>query len=301
MAKQGFGFLALIGGAAALLSLSGCYTQLGSFRDPREPGYSSDEYQQSGEVADSVSDEEYADARQRFYDESYYPDFGTGYDYGFGAPMYGYHGFWSGYGYGYGYGYPWYADPFYGFYGGGYPWYGYPGHYYHGGGYLAGGTRLPSTTRNIGTNRTLGTTRGTTDVGRTAPAYVPLPVGVRSDKTGATGGAPAPGRLQPAVSTGRRGAQGERRPPAAVVPPADKSGTSQGNSRPSQDTPRPAPAPDSGRRSSGGSRSPDRPVYTPPPSPPPPAPSNQPAPSGGSRGGENRGGGNEGSRGGNRR
>lgn len=291
MSKQGFGILTVIGGVAALLSLSGCYTQLGSFRDPREPGYSANAYQESEEVADSVSDEEYADARQRFYDESYYPYFGSGFDYAWGAPMYGPHYFWPGYGY------PWYADPFYGFYGGSYPWYAYSGHSYRGGGYLAGGARLPNTTRKIGTNRTLGTTRGTLDIGRTAPAYVPLPVGVRSDKPGASSGASAPTGRQPAVSTGRRGVQGERRAPAAAVPPADKSGTSQGNSRPSQETPRPVPAPDSGRRSSGGSRSSDRPASTPPPSPPPaPPPSNQPAPSGG-----NRGSGSEGSRGGNRR
>jgi hypothetical protein len=298
MVKQGFGILAIVGGATLLLSLSGCYTQLGSFRDPHEPGYSSDNYQDSDVVADSVSEDEYAEARQRFYDESYGTSIGIGYDYTWDSPMYG-HGYrWSGFGY------PWYYDPFFPWYAGIAPWYAYPGHYFRGGGgYLAGRASMPNTTRRIGTNRTYGTTRGGADNSRTVPAYVPLPVGARSDKTGTTAGTPVPTRGQAGVNTGRRGASGERRAPPTAVPPADKSGTTQGGSRPKPETPPPAPAPDAGRRSSGESRTTERPAYTPPPSPPPaPPPSNQPAPSGGNRGGENRGG-NEGSgsRGGNRR
>lgn len=291
MTHQGFGILAVIGGATLLLSLSGCYTQLGSFRDRHDPEYTSDGTQESEEYADTVNEEEYADARQRFYDESYYPYIGIGYDYnsGWGGPMYG-HGYpWYGYP---GYGYPWYSDPFFGVYAGFTPWYMYPRHTYGGGGNSAGRGR-PNATRTIGTHRTYGTTSGVIDNGRTVPAYVPLPVGVRSDKTPA--GTPVPARGQPGVTTGRRGAAGERRAPAAAVPPADKTGTTQGGARPAPET----PAPDSGRRSSGGSRTTERPVTTPPPSPPP---SSQPAPSGGNRGGETRGGGeSSGSRGGTRR
>ena len=300
MSKQGSGILAIVGIATALASLSGCYTQLGSFRDPREPGYSTGSGG-DGQVADSVNDEEYTEARQRFYDEAYYPSASTGWEFGWGSP-------WYGYGYarrGYGnlwYDSPWYYDPFFGPYGVIVPWYAYHGHYYNGGGYFVGATRSPGTTRRIGTNRTMGTSRGTIDAGRSTPGYVPLPVGVRADKAGSTGGTPPATGRQGNVSTGRRGAEGERRAPAGT-PPADKPKTSHDGAQPRHDTPRPAPAPDSGRRSSGADRSSDRPAYTPPPSPPPqsqPAPS-QPAPSGGNRGGENRGSGSEGSRGGNRR
>jgi hypothetical protein len=282
MSTNRFRILTLAAVFAALLMLAGCYTQFGSLRTPREDGSSSEYTQAEEPLADSVSDEEYTNARQRFYDESYYPtSVSIGFDYAWGSPWYS-RSPWGWYGSSW-YGSPWYYDPLYGFNGGYVAYHGYYGGPYYGGGSAVGAPRYPGATRRIGPNRTYGTTRGTVDYGRTAPVYTPLPTGVRSDKSPATGGAAKPPAGSTPVSTGRRGVSGERRAPA-------------------REPAKPAPAPDSGTRSSGSSRGSERPAYTPPPAPPSPPPQSQPAPSGGTRGGETRSGGESGgSRGGGRR
>jgi len=129
-----------------LLVLAGCYTQMAPVRDDRDAGYPPDNGQYEQSSADSTQVADYDTARQRFYDESYYPaycpTFSVGYDWPY--PYYGYY-------------YPWYYyDPF--FYGAYYPyWYPHGGIGYHGGYYYGGGRYYGY--RGFGNARTTGAFR----------------------------------------------------------------------------------------------------------------------------------------------
>jgi hypothetical protein len=161
-------------GLIAFLS-SGCYTQFGSTQDEAVVRYEDqeDEYAYDDSVATT---EDYDNARDRFYDENYYP--GYGYGIGFYDPW-----GWDyrhGYGYGsYGYGYSWY-DPYWGWCGTSYPYYtgwwsrpgyGYGGSYYGpvhrgGSGYMAKTGSAYGSTRSFGSTRSSGS-------GRAESGYTP--------------------------------------------------------------------------------------------------------------------------------
>lgn len=251
-----------------LFMLGGCYTQFGSSRYEDDPEYVTDNATEGGEV----TDDSYYDARDRFYDDSYYPGYTFGFGFGWSYPPYG-----------------WGMDPYSSPYGGYYPGQGWgryaPAH----GGRIS---RRPSVTRGFGSDRTLGVSRGSGSMtSPPPPGYVPLPSGVRQAGGGSTPGGSA---ARPGISGGRRGTESERRGPAATP-----SSRGRGDQRPARavaqprsDPSREASTPNPWGNSGGGVRSSDRPAER---SAPPPS---QPAPSGGSRGSDSRGSGN--SRGGDR-
>jgi hypothetical protein len=283
-------YLALAAFASVSLAFfQGCYTQFGSTSRPDDGA----EYVTS----DSVSYDEYSDARRQFYMDQSYP-YSSGYM--GGSPLYGSWG--SGWGM-YGGHYPGYygrsafgySDPFYDSYYYGYgtsPWYsrwgmmgwaGYGGwmgyntaYYPVAGGYSGRGA---GTTRTIGSRRSvsgsqsfLGGTRGNgtqPTSGIPAPSSMTLPSGARR---GTVSAPPliAP-RILPPANTGRRGYDGERRPPVVSAP-----------------TQTPPP---------GGGRAVEHRASPPPPAPAPSAP----PPASGNRGGETRTESSGSSRGGNRR
>jgi hypothetical protein len=237
-----------------LLTLGGCYTQFGSSRDDTDMEYITGETDESA----AVSDEEYYDAQEQFYNDSYYPGY---------SPLFGF---------------GWLYPPF----GGGaypfsYPYGGYShghGSGWHGTAVGGGKTRTPLVTRRFGADRTLGGSRDPSPPSR--GGYVPLPLGARQSGSGS---APAATPVRPGFSGGRRGTEAERRAPATA--PSSRGHADQ---HPSKDT-TPAPSRDSG----GGVRSPERPAERPAPAPSQPAPSgggrgNDTRGSGGSRGGERR-------------
>jgi hypothetical protein len=285
--------IALVAFASIPLALlQGCYTQFGSASRPDDET----EYVTS----DSISQDEYSDARRQFYADQAYP-YSSGYM--GGSPMYG--GWGSGWGsYGgrysgyyahspFGYYDPFYDSYYYGYgaspgysrwgmagwagYGG---WVGWNTAYYpvSGGGYRG---RATGTSRNIGSRRSVsgsqtfvGGTRGPVgqpSVGAPAPSSFTLPSGARRGTSSST--PPAAPRILPPSNTGRRGYDGERTPHVSSTP---------------------APAPPG----SGGGRGTER--HTPAPSTPPPQPSSPPPAPSGNRGGESRGDSGS-SRGGNRR
>jgi hypothetical protein len=143
-------------GFAALLS-SGCYTQFGPVRDEGAVRYDDqDQYAYDDSVA---ANEDYGGARERFYDQNYYPGF---------AMSFGLYDPWA-YRYRPGYGYsPYGYDPYWGWCGTSYPFYStwwsqpgyghYPSSYYgvvHRGGSGIGGR----TGGAYGSSRSFGSTR----------------------------------------------------------------------------------------------------------------------------------------------
>ncbi len=228
---------------------AGCYTQLGSVQEDK--GYAQETDEAYAEE-DTVSTEDYEEARGRFYDDTYdyyYPTVTVG----LGYPWYWRYNSWNYYN-------PYWYDPFWGwcgtyyptYYGGWYHhgWYDgwYPGTYYgHGrSGYATGGSGAYGTTRTYDSTRTAGTVRGSG-----GSAYTPV-----SGRTnnGATPSSLPTGR----VSTGRRGTEGQR---AGATVDRRSSGSSSGGRGGTvrREAPRSSPRPDSGGRSS---RSQER--YSPP-------------------------------------
>jgi hypothetical protein len=279
---------------AAGLSLSGCYTQFVTEKDPYA------EREQVTTTEDTSGAAGYYDSRERFYSE-YYPEYYPTHDYYCNTHPFSLTigaSFWGPWYPGYGYGQWWYYDPWYsssyyypgyygGYWGGGY----YP--YYGGqGGVLA--NRRTSGVRTFGSGRYTGTPRTTSASGSpgqglyrppatTTPA--PLGPGVRAvtprggSSSGREGGSrPAPSTTKSPTRTGSARDQSRSvRVPAYVPPPP-----------PSRETPR-----QSADRPSSGSRS-----YSPPPSSAPshssPPPSSSPR-EGGSKSGDS-GSGRSGSR-----
>jgi hypothetical protein len=112
----------LVGPIVLAMAVSGCYTQFGATREEtyaEEPEY--EMYEDSAAYAEEYTEEEYQEARERFYFDYYYPSFSIGV--GFGGPWYGgwsyayYDPYWWGPG--------WFYSPFW------YPWCWYPAHYYY--------------------------------------------------------------------------------------------------------------------------------------------------------------------------
>ena len=303
----------------ALLSLAGCYTQVGTVRSEREPDYSYSEDEQAyGAEEDSTEaltqqeaenyayDDEYWNSRPRLGFMYYYPSFyfgATFYD-----PWYWDSWYWPrGAYYSYydpficGTIYPWYYAGWYhssyGYYD---PWY-YGGHYRYrdyGGGY--GSTRTFGNTRGSGAVRAVGSTRAGEPAYGTPAQSGELPKAVRTAGSSPRGSATSGTQ---GVSRGKRSddqsARGGSRTGTVTRGGKTRSGASRDATRvapPRVKTPPRATTPprDSGGRGrSGGTRSSDVPSYSPPAS----APSSSPAPSSG--GGRSSSGG--GSRGGNRR
>jgi hypothetical protein len=263
------------------LFLAGCYTQVGVVREASVREYDSPSYEEpaySEAPADTTqpadSAEEYQDARNRFYDDYYYPGYNTVIaGWGNWRPFvyYPIDPFWD-----YWYYYPTYTPGWW------YPYYGtsYGTSYGHSYGHkYSGGSGV----RSHGGTRTFGNTQGGGSVVRSGGGEVgrrlsddpSLPVGMRN--AGASGRASTPA-VRPHATTVRR-SEAARKSGGTVrrAAPARRStdGPASGN-RP----PRTAPTP---RSSGGGERS-----YTPPPSSPPPSSSGN----GGTRsGGESRNGG----------
>jgi hypothetical protein len=243
-----------------LFLLAGCYTQFARVDDERAPEYASD----TEEYADSSTQDEYEDARQSFYYDSYYPAIGIGLGYGWGYPWYGYRG---------------YYDPFFeygGYYrAGAFGWY-QPNRYYGGYHVIGRGRRGPA--RTIGSTRTMGVSRGPVESSRGASmGSMGSTPALRSRRASPAVGSGNGVSVRPGVSTGRRGTAAPRT--------GGRSG-SRSDVRPFDQYTRPAPAPAQGSgRSDAGNRGNAQPAYTPPPSPPPSAPPT----SSGTRGGEDRG------------
>lgn len=302
MKKFTYGLLLPVA-AAALLLVPGCYTQLGTVHDERDYAYQSEEEEYAEQ--DTISEEEYNQARERFYEsayDSYYP----GWSYGlvFGSPWYWRYNSWYYYD-------PYIYDPW-GWCGTGYPAYYYPyHHWYHplplygyrpstvyGPSYRGGSGYVTRDGGPHGTTRTFGSTRSGGAV-RTSgsSSYTPA---TRQGSTGTT--ALPTGR----VNTGARGSSGERGGTSVDRGSSRSSGGREGSVR--REAPRTAPRPESGTRSGGrredrssvppstGGGSSGNPssgrdaggsggrTYSPPPPPPSPPPSQPPSSSGGSQG-----------------
>jgi hypothetical protein len=278
-----------------LLLMPGCYTQFGTAFDEHQQYVAQEDDEYIPE--DSVSQEDYDQARAAFYDDTYgyYPQsqasFGYGYgnDWGYYDPIWGwcgsgiygprYYSGWPYYGYGYGYGYLPYGH----------------GYSHHGGGGYATQGRGRGTTRTFGATRSSGNVRG-----GSSGAY-----GSGTTRSGFVGGGELPGAR---ANGGARG--------SAVGSSGSRGSSSSGNRSGSvgRSTTRSAPRPDSGARS--GRRDA---TYVPPPtyggssgssssgrdggggraSAPASAPASSPAPSGNSGGSSAPT--NTGDRGGNRR
>lgn len=249
------------------LFVVGCYTDVGYVRGER-PRYDYDD--EALATPDSTQEENYPEARSRFYYDSFYPWCAVGF--GFFDPWYSPWSPW--------YYYPGYDYPRYWWGGGYYPsYYPYPVPYHN---YLANGSRAYGATRTFGMNRTLGTTR---TIGGT---YLGGSTGTPVNRLA------APGSGQ-RVANGRRGSEAGRVAPSRVTSVyrsgnARQRGASYGNSgrayHPS--SPQRRSSSDGGSGRSGGGRS-----YT-PSSPSHSSPSGGGHVSGGSHGGG-------GSRGGSRR
>ena len=286
-------------GLIAFLS-SGCYTQFGSTRDEGVVRYEGgqDEYANDDSAA---TPQEYDNARERFYDDFYYPG------YGFGG---GFYDQWAWHYPGYGYGSGWY-DPYWGWCGTSYPYYsgwwsspifGYRSSLYYGPGHRGGSGYMTNSGSAYGSSRAFGSTRssggvrggsgytprGTSSGGYgTAPSAGTYKTMPRSSASSVTKGTARPTRV--ASPSGLRGSSRVYAPRSyprssnggrdvrASSPPRSSSGNSGGSS--------------SGRDSNRGERSGG--TYTPAPSSP--HPSSAPS-SGGSNAPANTG-----SRGGNRR
>ncbi|HEX9657137.1 MAG TPA: hypothetical protein VGB89_09540 [Bacteroidota bacterium] len=277
--------------------LSGCYTQL---ETGRSYGYYDDynneeEVTGDGNQVDSVTDEEYDSARDRFYDDAYYP--GASVAIGFG---YGYYP-WYRFGYSWGSYYPSWCfsyDPWYGWclpysYGWNYPYYPSYGYPYSGYPIWNGGSRRTfADTRGFGNTRGSGATRGYTGTARGSEnsGGMVLPTAARgrgNEKVGATRPSSRP-TVVPGSSTrtgttvrsgSRSGSRGNREsvgrssrgtPSRSVAPRSTpRNGGGRSSSSPPRSTPQVAPrsqpstppssAPPSsgggGTRSGGGSRS----------------------------------------------
>ncbi len=277
-------------GSVAVLGLlaSGCYTQFGSVQEDRSEDAVNEELYA---YEDSITVDDFENARRQFYYDYYYPPAMAGI--GFASTWYG--GFYPPYGYGY---YSPWVDPWYGWCGSLYPGYyaywhspywGYYGYYGHGGGYYGGnGGYAEAGSGSYGETRTFGSTRSPGNARSTEV----LPIGARSrTPVNKTSGSPPPAG---GVTTGRRGQDGERQSVAGTRSGGQRPGSSSGkreNSRsvaprwypqpsvsdkPERGASSMAPAPgagspgrESGRggndRSGGGS------TYSPPPSAPPPS------------------------------
>ena len=210
-----------------LLLMPGCYTQFGSVHD--EPQQYSYDQEDQNIPEDSVSQEDYDQARSQFYDDTYgfYPQsmvsvgFGYGNGWGYYDPFWG----WCGTGY--------YSPHYYGGYGYGNGYlpygYGYGGSHHGGGGYVTRGN-VHGTTRTFGATRSSGNVRG-----GSSGSY-----GSGSTRSGFTGAGELPtGR----ANTGARG---------SAVGTSSSRGSSSSGSRSGtvgRTTTRSAPRPDSGARS----------------------------------------------------
>jgi hypothetical protein len=273
--------------ALSLLLLPGCYTQLGSVHDDRQYAY---EQKDENIPEDTVSTEDYNNARDQFYEDSYdyyYPQ--TSLTIGFGSPWYWRSRSWY-------YADPYWADPFGGWCGTGYynrgyyDYWGYPGYGYlpfsgygssrrHGGGYVTRDGGQYGSTRSFGSTRSSGNVRGGS-AGAYAPATprsgssgtMSLPTG--RVNTGARGGSSVD-RGNTRNSSGRdgsvqreaprsaprpaSGSRSERRGERYVVPPSSGGNSGSGSSS-------------SGREGDRGSvRQSSPPPSSPPPSAPPPS------------------------------
>ena len=287
-----------LGSAALIFALfsTGCYTQFGTVQDEEEVVRyeDEDEYAYDDSV---VTEEEYDGARERFYEESYYP--GYAYSWGFADPWFWHHRW--------GYAYdPFGYDPFWGGWcGTGYPYYsawwsrpvyGYMPSAYYGGGYHGGYAWQPG--RERGSSRTIGSTRS--DGGVRGSSYNPgergtsggtsLNVGAYRSKSGVSGSSTKSTTSRPARVSAPSGSRSTSREGTRV-------GTERSSSRPSSSGRASRPS-SSGKSSSGsssdhGSRSGGS--YSPPASSAP-APASTPSSSGGSQAPANTG-----ERGGNRR
>ncbi len=231
---------------AVAVVFSGCYTQVGMFREDRQQEYTADE---QPATEDTVSQEQYDDARQQFYYDSYnyYPSFSYGF--GFYDPWYWRMG-------GYGYYNPYGYDPVWGWCGTSYPrYYGswgnpsfswnHPGHYT----YRVGGNVAVRSGGPYGATRTFGSTR--TAVGGTGSSAGVLPSGARATTGLGKGSTNVP--LIPRAYSGRNA----NRPPNSAGAVGHGSGSRSSGNR-------------DGVRSSGGNRSGSRRAesvrpYTPPP------------------------------------
>jgi len=296
--KSRYQMLAL-GLAAFVFALfsTGCYTQFGTVQDEDDVVRYDDEDEYAYD--DSVETQEgYDDARERFYEENYYP--GYAYNWGYTDPWfwhnrwgYGYDPFWYNPGWAWcGTAYPyysaWWARPVYGYlpspyYGGG----------YHGG-YAWQSGRERGSSRMIGSTRSDGGTRGSSfNPGeRGSSGGTSLDVGAYRSKSGVSGTTTKSSTSRPARVNAPSGSRSTGREGTRV-------GSERSTSRPSSSgrVSRPSSSGGSGRSSSGsstdhGSRSGGS--YSPPPSAP--APASTPPPSGGSHAPANTG-----ERGGNRR
>lgn len=226
-------------GLIAFLS-SGCYTQFGSTKDEGVVRYEDqqDEYAYDDSVATT---EDYDNARDRFYEDNYYPGYGFGM--GFYDPWsWNYR---SGYGYGYGYyGY----DPYYGWCGTSYPYYsawwsrpvfGYRSSLYYGPVHRGGSGYMTKAGSGYGSSRAFGSTRSSGGV-RGATVYTPG--GTRS---GSLGTAPSAGTYQTKPrSSGSAATKGAVRSTRVTSPRGSHESTRT-------DTPRSYPRPSSGGRESG--------------------------------------------------
>jgi len=284
--------------AAAFVAFvsNGCYTQFGSTKDDEEVVQYEDEDQYAYD--DSVATaEDYDNARERFYDENYYP--GSAYGWGYSAPwIWGHrHGYaydpfyydplWGWCGSSYPYYSGWWSDPIYGYVP--YPSYGY-GHY--GGGFASRPGRVYGSSRTIGSTRSEGGLRGS--------SFTP------GERGSGTGTMPSVGAYRAPRSSGTVTKTPTNRTTRVSNPSGSRRSGSEGTSggskravsRPSNTTRTSSPD-NSGRSSSGGSGRGERSgsSYSPPPSAPSSAPaSSAPASSGGSRAPSSTG-----DRGGNRR
>ncbi len=234
---------------------AGCYTQLGTVEEERN--YAQD-VEEAYVAEDTVSTEDYEQARDRFYNDSYdyyYPTVMVGV--GYSNPWYWHNRSWYSYD-------PFWYDPFWGwcgtyyprYYGGWYSgwydgWYDgyYPRTYYgHGGsGYVSRDGGRYGATRTFGSTRTSGTLRGSSGSSYT-------PVSGRTN-TGATPSSLPTGR----VSTGTRAKETKRGGAAVGGGTTRSTGGREGSVR--REAPRSAPRPESGTRTT---RSGER--YSPPPS-----------------------------------
>jgi hypothetical protein len=281
--------------AASLIALvsNGCYTQFGSTKDDEEAVQYEDEDQYAYD--DSVATEDdYANARERFYDENYYP--GSAYGWGFyDAGMWGHHNgylydpLWGWCGTSYPYYSGWWSDPFYGYYP--YPSYGY-GHY-GGGGFAARPGRQYGSSRNIGSTRSEGGLRGTTfNPGERGSGMGTMPsVGAYR--------APRPSGTVTKAPTNRTARVSKPGGSRSSGSDATRSGSQRASSRPASSSRTSSPDKSSRGSNSGGSHEDRSGGSYPPPSSR--APSSTSAPSSPSSGGGSSAPSNSGDRGGNRR
>lgn len=293
-----------LGSAAMFIALfsNGCYTQFGSTQDEVEEVVryedEGDEYAYDDSVA---SDEDYNDARDRFYDENYYP--GYAYGWGYTDPWLWRHR--GGYVYD-----PFWYDPIWGWCGTTYPYYSgwwshsgygylpspYYGGHWGGGGYATRSGREYGSTRTFGSTRSEGGVRGSTyNPGERGTSGATMPnVGAYRAKSGVSGSSTKGTANRPARVTSPSGTRSSSRERTAV-------GTQRSSSRPNNSgrVARPSSPDNGGKSSSGGSG--DRGSrsggsYSPPSSSPASAPASTPPSSGGSHAPANTG-----ERGGNRR